>query len=279
MTMVLTLRRQNHLARVVGTWMAAVLVGMGVTARLAAQSPPVHYEHAGIMPPGAIGRAQLQRGGPLPGYFQPVEIKVPAGAKISTAESGDFSDGIADSTKVGLLIGSVYRLKISGIPLQEGAEVYPTIEVIDRLYPPLGQEFRFPIPIELTQEELEMALDGKFVTRVIYLEEPQAALPVREQPDQQSYFEARDGENPLEVADTLGRPMAILRLGGRLPDADGPDAVFLFNSPPLLKWNVGAKNGEVCYEPEVAQQMTREALATSAAMPLGQKISRGTKRR
>jgi hypothetical protein len=214
----------------------------------------------------------------LPGYFQPVEIQVPKGTEISTAESGQFSDPVAGPIKLGLLIGSVYRLRLTNIPLNEGLEVYPTLEVIDRLYPPAGQEFRFPIPIELTQEELEMALDGKFVTRVIYLEEPQCALPVREQPEQ-TYFEAREGENPLEVADALGRPMAILRMGGRLPDAEGPDATFLFGSPPLMKWVVGARGAPVCVVPELTEALPREAVQGGAALPLGRATLRGVSKR
>jgi hypothetical protein len=172
----------------------------------------------------------------LPGYFQPVEIKAPAGVVISTAGADGFERPGRTPLIAGMLIGSVYRLRVTNIPGQEGVEVYPTIEVIDRIYPPLGQEFRFPIPIELSQDELEMALAGKFVTRVIYLEEPAAALPVAEQPDQQSCFETGDGENPLEVADTLGRPVAILRMGARVPDTGGPDATCLYGSPPLVKW-------------------------------------------
>lgn len=135
-----------------------------------------------------------------------------------------------------MLIGAVYRLRISNIPHEEGLEVFPTIEVIDRIYPPLGQEFRFPIPVELTEEELRMAADGKFVTRVIYLEEPDAALPIAQKADEQSFFEAGEGQNPLDVADSLGRPVAILRLGGRLPSSDPPDETFLYGSPPMLLW-------------------------------------------
>ena len=44
------------------------------------------------MPPGAIGSLQLQRGGPLPGFFQPVEIKAPFGALISLAVDGQFDE-------------------------------------------------------------------------------------------------------------------------------------------------------------------------------------------
>jgi hypothetical protein len=216
----------------------AVLVVIGTAAPLPAQQPPVHYNHAGMMPPGAIGKEQLLRGGPLPGYFQPVEIRVPQGAMISTVREGGFDDPQPTEALIGMLIGEVYRMQITNIPGREGMEVYPTIEVINRLYPPLGQEPKFPVPVDLTQEELEMALDGKFVTRVIYLEDPDNALPVAEDPMQQSYFEAAVHENPLDVADRLGRPMAILRMGARLPDATGPDQKFLYGSPPLLKFRM-----------------------------------------
>jgi hypothetical protein len=187
------------------------------------------------MPPGAIGSQQLQRGGPLPGFFQPVEIKAPQGASISLAAAGQFDQPRANSRKAGLLIGAVYRLRVTNIRLAEGLEVFPTIEVIDRLYAPPGQERRFAIPVELTEEDLRLALDGKFVTRVIYLEDPRHALPARDIPSSQNWFEAAPGQDPLAIADGLGRPVAILRLGGRLPDdGDGMDASFLFGSPPLV---------------------------------------------
>ena len=83
-----------------------------------------------------------------------VEITGPDGSLVATAIDGQFDELQSGPQIVGLLIGSVYRLRVANIPLHEGFEVYPTIEVIDRLYPPVGQEFKFPIPIELTTEEL-----------------------------------------------------------------------------------------------------------------------------
>jgi hypothetical protein len=213
-----------------------VLAWANIATLLQAQAPPVHFQHAGIMPPGAIGSQQLLRGGPLPGYFQPVEITGPDGSMIAAAVDGQFDQPATGPVVVGLLIGSVYRLRVTNIPSQEGLEVYPTIEVIDRIYPPIRQEFKFPIPIALAQEELEMALAGKFVTRVVYLEDPDNAEPVSRRGNEQSYFEVAEGENPLDVADSLGRPVAILRLGGRVPGPDGPDETFLYGSPPLVKW-------------------------------------------
>jgi hypothetical protein len=83
---------------------------------------------------------------------------------------------------------------------------------------------------------------------VIYLEDPETALPIVENPEEQTFFEVGRGENPLEVADRLGRPMAILRMGGRVPDAAGPDAAFLYGSPPFLKYFTGGEQmmGEPC---------------------------------
>ena len=115
--------------RVVGRMSMLVFWWLGTAAMLSAQQPGVHYLHQGIMPPGAIGSRQLQRGGPLPGYFQPVEIKAPAGALVSLAVDNEFDQSRPAPRKAGMLIGAVYRLRVTNIRLAEGAEVFPTIEV------------------------------------------------------------------------------------------------------------------------------------------------------
>ena len=220
-------------------WVARSVVGVCLVvlaaASVAAQDAAMHYRHGNLAPPGAIGSVRLQRGGPLPGYFQPVEIHAPPGARVSMAVGGAFEQPRPTPLNVGLLIAPVYRLKVSNIPAHEGEEVFPTVEVIDRTYPPRGQERRFPIPIELSQTDLELALEGHYVTRVIYLEDPGDALPVAQRPaGEQEWFDAGPGVNPLEEADRWGRPVAILRMGGRLPDEQaGLDAYFMGGCPPF----------------------------------------------
>jgi hypothetical protein len=154
---------------------------------------------------------------------------------ISLASHGQFESPQPSPVLAGMLIGQVYRLKITGIPRNEGFEVFPTVEVINRLYPPPGLENHFPIPVHFTLQELELALSGRLVTRVIYLEDPQNALPVPDEPGQQRYFEIRSDEDPLKAADRLGRPVAILRMGSRTPDYDEVSGQFLFACPPLVK--------------------------------------------
>jgi hypothetical protein len=182
-----------------------------------------------------VGRSALARGGPLAGYFQPVQVMLPEGAALSLAADGSFTAPMPAPLKAGLLIGQVYRLRISQIPGYPGEELFPTIELVDRLYPPDGLRWKFPIPIEITQSDLDAALAGRFVTRVVYLEDPQSALPVPADPLHPAWWDAGPRENPLELADRLGRPMAIVRLGGRVPDADlEADAAFLAGCPPFV---------------------------------------------
>src|SRR5262245_40201184 len=116
------------------------------TSAVASGQTVWHFQNKADAPPGVIGQRQLQRGGPLPGYFQPVEVTAPTGSTISIAAEGDYTPPSPDKLLAGMLIGQVYRLKVGSIPNHEGAEVFPTVEVIDRLYPPPGQAFRFPVP-------------------------------------------------------------------------------------------------------------------------------------
>jgi uncharacterized repeat protein (TIGR01451 family) len=247
MTTVLVLARSvTSRTRVEGTLRWAVLAVLGSGLLASAAEPPVHWLHAGAMPPGAIGSLRLHRGGPLSGYFQPVEIRAPQGARISLAMEDAYSVPQLDVALVGMLIGPVYRLQVSDIPNNPGVDLFPTVEVIDRLYPPPGLALRFPIRIELTQDELEMAARGMFVTRVIYVEEPSTALPVQQNKDgEQPWMEARRGDDPLVVADTLGRPVAILRIGGRVPAAPGIDADCGPIVPPVRVYDPS----EVCPNP------------------------------
>jgi hypothetical protein len=201
-------------------------------AAVAAAQEPWHYMNKANSPPGLIGQRQLERGGPLPGYFQPVEVTAPAGSLISVVADGSYSQPKTGKLLAGMLIGQVYRLKVGNIPNFEGQEVFPTIEVIDRLYPPPGQAARFPIPIELTAEELAYALDGRYVLRVIYLEDVQTAPPVRDEPGKQRVLDIAPGRDAMEAADRLGRPVAILRMGSRVPLASEDQSRFLYAEPP-----------------------------------------------
>jgi len=242
MTTVLVLARLLRWTQVEGILRWAVLVTLAFGNSAVAQEGPVHWLTAGAMPPGAIGSLRLHRGGPLSGYFQPVRVRAPQGVRIALVGNRELVDRPPGDLLVGLQIGPVYRLQVGGVPNLPGVEIFPTIEVIDRLYPPPGLALRYPIPVELTQKELEMAAGGAFVTRVIYVEDPKQALPAPQQSSgtesqssgEQPWIEAPLGEDPLVTADRRGRPVAILRMGSRLLGASTQVDSFCAAPPFIL---------------------------------------------
>ncbi|UUO07941.1 hypothetical protein M4951_06400 [Blastopirellula sp. J2-11] len=218
--------------------MAAVLTCS--TLAFAQETPNPHKLYHEGLPPGAIGQLQLLQKRPVAGWFQPVEIAPPAGTKVSFTNNGQFGPDLPAPAIAGCLIGQVYRMRLSEIPLNPGAELYPTVEVIDRLYPPPGLELKYPIPVHITQEEIRYAMEGKFVTRIIYLEPPIDAVPVRQEKDFQPFFEVPPGGDPIQIADELGRPVAILRMGSRQPSQEEPQGEFDYRSPPIMVYDTTA---------------------------------------
>ncbi|MCA9191503.1 MAG: hypothetical protein KDB03_07070 [Planctomycetales bacterium] len=197
--------------------------------------PNVHYLLNSNQPPGAVASMQVARGNLGVGTFQAVSLIAPPGTQIALARDGMFLDPIDAPVTTAMLVGSVYRFRVTGIPFQTAEEVFPTLEIIDRTFAPNGREHRFPIPIVLTLEDLRLALDGALVTRVIYLEDSEIAEPVALAPGEQRVIDVEPNVNALKTADQLGRPMAILRIGSRTPaDLNGDLSQFLFGCPPWM---------------------------------------------
>ena len=176
----------------------------------------------------------------------------PAGAGSSgqvafyTNAQGETAAAAAPAVAA-LRLGSVYRMKISDLPDFPGAELYPTIELLDRLHPPRGREVEFAIPVVFTAEEISMALEGRLVTKVIYLEQPDRAAPVRSSNAARNRL-ADPRENLLAVADEAGRPMAIVRIGGRLPDPGAMESGFFGFGEPVQVLEQPASAGEAASE-------------------------------
>ncbi len=124
----------------------------------------------------------------------------------------------SETLTAGLLVGGVYRFQISGIPGAEGAELFPTIEVIDRTYPPPG----LATPISRYKSCSTRGLQGGPQRPI----GDQGDLPggsangdphsadAQKPIDHLKFAEYQDA---LEVADQLGRPVAIVRIGSVAP--------------------------------------------------------------
>jgi hypothetical protein len=185
-------------------------------------------------PPGVAGQWAAMSGLVQPGYIQPMQVALPSEGVV-TFYAGGPNQQIqkASPAPIGFSVGYVYRVKISGMPEFPGVELYPTIELIDRLHPPAGLAESYPVPVSFSQEDIELALSGRMVTKILYLERPQIAVPAKF--ERQPTLAITAKKNLIAEADLLGRPMAIIRMGGRLPSTQGEDPAFFGSRAPVVE--------------------------------------------
>ncbi len=212
---------------------AAVCGWSATTASAQSTARGRYYPLNQTTPPGVAG----QWSGLQPGFvpvIQPVRVELgeQGGEVLFYQGPAGEAAPLPAPAVAGLCVGSVYRLKISELRDFPGVELYPTIELIDRLHPPRGREVEFAVPITLTADEIAAALEGRLVTKVIYLEQPDRTIPVRSTTASR-VRQIRPQENLLAEADAAGRPIAIVRLGSRRPDADVPEPGFFGAGAPV----------------------------------------------
>jgi uncharacterized repeat protein (TIGR01451 family) len=142
-----------------------------------------------------------------------VEVVSPAPIPVPIGDGGGI-------TTVGLKRGVGYRLRVGNLPERPGTEIFPVIEVVGHLHRPEGVDpGKYPIRIVFIQDDLDDVVDrAQLVTKVIYLEDPDQAVPFRMAKDHIPVVTLNPTEPPLRVATSLGRPVAIVRIGGRRPE-------------------------------------------------------------
>ena len=221
-----------------GAWTAAAV------STAEAQVVPPYRRHQPLdqsSPPGTAARWADLMGRASPTWMQPIRIIVDGEAEVTIYNSRPLRPLTTPSPlQLGVMVGHSYRLRVSQMPELPGAEIYPTIEVIDRLHPPAGQKHNFPIPVHIDRSDIELAMNGNLVTRVVYLEQPQIAAPF----ELDEATRARDVDpttNALSEADRYGRPMLILRLGGRLPNPLGEPPAFYGTGGPISESRPGPR--------------------------------------
>ncbi len=197
------------------------------TAQARAQQPtPASAANPGA-PAGPEVAGAVASGPVLPANIQVVRFHGPEGVRVDVLgpnpEPVPVGDGHGLLT-VGLKVGTAYRLRVSNLPDRPGAELFPVIEVVGHLHRPPGIDpGKYPIRVVFGNLDFEDVTDhGRLVTQVIYLEDPEQALPITLPKDEIPVVSLNPTEEPLRVAAALGRVMAIVRMGARQPTADDP---------------------------------------------------------
>jgi len=200
--------------------------------------PPAHQ----LMHPGP------GVGGPGPGVMMPSSPMVgPGGAPVGPTMS---SVQVLFASRIGMRVhqvteagtfdneqfkivpfkenvrpGVVMRMKLTSIPGYDAVELYPTLEI----GPVTPQSIAFlahnAIPVQFTPEDFDQVQSGNFVTKVIYLPDPEfQELAVAGDVGVLVSTRLDPGQNPITEADRRGTILAILRIGNKdlgVPSADG----------------------------------------------------------
>jgi len=230
--------------------------GPGVLARLPGPGP------GGVMPasfqgpaggPGMMGGGPgMMGGGPGmmgggPGMMGPmgptptqnsnvqIEFRAPERMQISWDSTGQ---GKFDSTplvvpdKQNFGQGGVYRLKISHIGGREGKEFYPTLEIAPSSPRTEGYLAHTSIPVEFTDTDFTQAIAGNYVTKVIYIPDPENQDLAVGGIETLVNTRLDPGVNPIEEADRRGAILAIIRLGNKDMEEPGsnPNVPVGFNA-------------------------------------------------
>jgi len=179
-----------------------------------------------------------------PSWMQPIRVEIPGEGLVSIFSAAESPSAVlVPPAQFSVNVGHVYRLKLAEMPEFPGVEVYPTIEILDRLHPPMGRENDYPIPVVITAEDLRTAMSGQLVTRVVYLEQPQIAAPL--DPLRADFPQSVDARgNALVEADRRGRPMLILRIGGRTP-TPGSTPVSFYGTGGAVDASAGTTAGDL----------------------------------
>lgn len=111
--------------------------------------------------------------------------------------------------------GAIYRLKVTNIPGRPGVELYPTVEVGRAL--PRSNAFlaHNAIPVQFSDEDLDQVLTGNFVTKVIYLPDPEFQELALAGVETLVSTRLDPGVDPIVEADRRGSILAIVRMGNK----------------------------------------------------------------
>jgi len=120
--------------------------------------------------------------------------------------------------------GAIYRLKLTNIPGRPGVELYPTLEVGPAV--PRTEAFlaHNAIPVQFTQEDLDQVLTGNFVSKVIYLPDPEFQELALAGVETLVSTRLDPGVDPIVEADQRGAILGVVRLGNK--DLQLPGEMF-----------------------------------------------------
>lgn len=155
---------------------------------------------------------------PAPAQADQVAFVRPEGMLITwdvTAPGAFDSEPLVVPGRYNFPEGAIYRLKLTNVPGRPGVELYPTLEIGPTKPRTAAFLAHNAIPVEFTQEDFDQVLSGNFVTKVIYLPDPEFQELALAGVDTLVSTRLDPGVDPIVEADRRGAILAIVRLGNK----------------------------------------------------------------
>ncbi|MDR1494045.1 MAG: hypothetical protein LBT05_15185 [Planctomycetaceae bacterium] len=111
--------------------------------------------------------------------------------------------------------GAIYRVKLSNVPARPDKVYYPTIEVAATMARSQAFLAHNSIPIEFTDNDFDQVDSGNFVTKVVYLPDPEFQGLAMAGVGTLVNTQLEPGSDPITEADRRGSILAIIRLGNK----------------------------------------------------------------
>lgn len=166
------------------------------------------------------GGGVLSTGMPMAPVMQAVQVTFgrPEGMQVRYDQTGGGmfdSEPLIVPARQNFPQGGLFRVKLTNIPGREGVELYPTIELAFA-NPRTGAYLAHnSIPLQFDDEDFDQVLTGNFVTKVLYLPDPDFQGPALAGIDTLVSTRLDPGVDPIVEADRRGSILAIIRLGDK----------------------------------------------------------------
>lgn len=119
--------------------------------------------------------------------------------------------------------GGIFRLKVTNIEGRPGMELYPTLEIGKATRRTAAYLAHSAIPIQMTTEDFDQVAAANFVTKVIYVPDPEYQELALAGVDTIVSTRLDPGVDPVTEADRRGSILAILRIGNKDLEVPGVD--------------------------------------------------------
>ncbi|CAN5147649.1 hypothetical protein BH11PLA2_BH11PLA2_46270 [soil metagenome] len=182
-------------------------------------TPPMMPMMPGMMAP------DINAGKPCPpvaaAQVLAAKVVVPDGVRITAMPGSPEAKNYMGSALFGLRPGYIFRFELSNIGGKADTVLYPEVEVRGTLVLRSSMKLMENYAgIAFTARDLDRAMAGAMITKVIYLEDPEKAVPVKTTMDQPFEIPEDTEQAAIKAAFENGRIVAVVRLGNRKPTAE-----------------------------------------------------------